>query len=173
MYGAYQHRQGYEVADPAANRLVFERLRANYAHSIGGRAVERIRDMGAGLDGMPGQCADGSAPEPSLPWAKGELMISYYLEGGDEVTLRASGTEPKLKWYLEARRSTPEEAADAAEAEERDAATAVSLSVSTSNTSSSSMRLRVTTVLETFSRSKNSESESNSGATSLGACSTL
>lgn len=44
-------------------------------------------------------CApDGQAV---LPWQPGDLMITYSLEGGAWVTIRASGTEPKLKYYLE------------------------------------------------------------------------
>lgn len=38
-YGAYQHRQGYVVADPVDNAKTFERLRAKYATEIGGKKV--------------------------------------------------------------------------------------------------------------------------------------
>ena len=43
-----------------------------------------------------------------LPWQPGDLMVTYTLASGAWVTLRASGTEPKLKIYLEA--SKPGEA---------------------------------------------------------------
>jgi len=43
-------------------------------------------------------------------------MITFRLAGGAELTLRASGTEPKLKYYLEVRdedRAVAEAAAEA------------------------------------------------------------
>lgn len=50
----------------------------------------------------PPLCAPTAAPFPPadgravLPWTPGNLMITYTLPGG-WVTIRASGTEPKLK----------------------------------------------------------------------------
>lgn len=104
-YGTFANRQGYVVRDPAANADLFAKLRASYAREVGGVRVDRVRDMGMGLDGTPDECDAGAAGEPSLPWTKGDLMITYYLEGDAEVTLRASGTEPKLKWYLDVQTS--------------------------------------------------------------------
>lgn len=51
--------------------------------------------MGVGLD--------TTTPDrkPTLPWAPGDLMITFYLEHGGFCVLRGSGTEPKLKYYLE------------------------------------------------------------------------
>jgi phosphomannomutase len=31
-------------------------------------------------------------------------MITFYFENGCEITIRASGTEPKIKWYSEIRK---------------------------------------------------------------------
>lgn len=45
-----------------------------------------------------GASADGKA---ILPWLPGDLMITYSLDHA-VLTIRASGTEPKLKYYLEA-----------------------------------------------------------------------
>jgi phosphomannomutase len=31
-------------------------------------------------------------------------MITFYFSNGSEITIRASGTEPKIKWYSEIRK---------------------------------------------------------------------
>ncbi|KAI3438192.1 hypothetical protein D9Q98_000629 [Chlorella vulgaris] len=95
-YGAFEYRSGYFVADrPGLSQAVFARLRSAVPSSLGGHAVTAIRDLGTGVDtGQP----DGQAV---LPWQAGDLMITYSLGQDAMITVRASGTEPKLKYYLE------------------------------------------------------------------------
>lgn len=97
QYGVYEYRSGYFLAHPPSrSRAVFESLRAAYPTTIGGQRVLAVRDLGTGVDtGQPGGVA-------ILPWQPGDLMITFTLEGPATLTLRASGTEPKLKYYLEA-----------------------------------------------------------------------
>ena len=61
---------------------IMESLRAGVAE-IGGLAVEKTLDYAPGLDGLP--ASD---------------VLKYLLSGGCSVTVRPSGTEPKLKLYL-------------------------------------------------------------------------
>ena len=51
--------------------------------TFGGKAVEKLLDYSAGLDGLPK--AD---------------VLKFYLDGGTTLVVRPSGTEPKLKLYL-------------------------------------------------------------------------
>ena len=51
--------------------------------TFGGKAVEKVLDYSAGLDGLPK--AD---------------VLKFYLDGGTTLVIRPSGTEPKLKLYL-------------------------------------------------------------------------
>jgi phosphomannomutase len=62
-----------------------------------GLRVKAIMDLGIGLDTAQPDC------QALLPWKSGDMFLSLELENGAWVTLRASGTEPKLKYYLEAR----------------------------------------------------------------------
>jgi phosphomannomutase len=62
---------------------------------VGGVKVTGVRDLGTGYDSTQ---PDGKAV---LPWTPGDLMLTLYFEGGGQLTLRASATEPKLKYYLE------------------------------------------------------------------------
>ena len=110
-YGCFVGRQGYFLADaPAKTAAVFARIRAEgYPETIGGLRVVGVRDLGTGLDtGKPGGRTD-------LHWAPGDLMVTYTLEGGGTLTIRVSGTEPKLKYYLEV--SAADEAAAAEKAD--------------------------------------------------------
>ena len=97
----YGYREGYRsghfLADPPSRSLaVFERLRARPPAAVGGLRVVAVRDLGAGTDtAQPGG-------RTVLPWQPSDLMLTLTLEGGAAVTLRASGTEPKLKYYIEA-----------------------------------------------------------------------
>lgn len=62
---------------------------------VGGIQVTGVRDLGTGVDTtQPDQ-------QPTLPWTAGDLMVTFYLAQGGTLTLRASATEPKLKYYLE------------------------------------------------------------------------
>ena len=60
------------------------RLRATPPQRLGGRAVESADDLLVGSADLPP--TDG---------------LRYRLEGGGRVVVRPSGTEPKLKCYLE------------------------------------------------------------------------
>ena len=51
--------------------------------TFGGKAVEKVLDYSAGLEGLPK--AD---------------VLKFYLDGGSTLVVRPSGTEPKLKLYL-------------------------------------------------------------------------
>jgi len=73
------------VADLSLIGDVMTRLRATPPAEVAGIAVTRADDLATGVDGLPP--TDG---------------LRYHLEDGSRVIVRPSGTEPKLKVYLEA-----------------------------------------------------------------------
>lgn len=82
--------------DPALTNTIFDRIRAAYPKKIGGRwNVAHIRDLTVGYD--------DNQPDnkPILPVSKSTQMITFFFENGCTATLRGSGTEPKLKYYIE------------------------------------------------------------------------
>lgn len=72
------------VTDLAEITTAMARLRDVPPASLGGLAVERAEDLSVGSDALPP--TDG---------------LRYYLADGARVIVRPSGTEPKLKCYLE------------------------------------------------------------------------
>lgn len=72
------------VADLSLIGDVMARLRENPPAEVAGTAVERADDLSVGSDALPP--TDG---------------LRYYLADGSRVIVRPSGTEPKLKVYLE------------------------------------------------------------------------
>ena len=93
-----------------ATSAVFDQVRrigSPYPDRVGGRAVTRWRDLTVGYDSS----TDDHIPD--LPVSKSSQMITCWLEkvdGTDEgvrFTVRASGTEPKIKVYLECHSTHP------------------------------------------------------------------
>jgi phosphomannomutase len=72
------------VSDLALIARAMERLRAEPPTSLGGLAVEQAEDLSQGVDGLPP--TDG---------------LRYRLAERGRVVVRPSGTEPKIKCYLE------------------------------------------------------------------------
>ncbi|WP_395657606.1 phospho-sugar mutase [Nocardioides sp.] len=72
------------VTDLAEIAAAMERLRTTPVAELGGLAVERVDDLALG--------------SPELPPTEG---LRYHLADGARVVVRPSGTEPKLKCYLE------------------------------------------------------------------------
>jgi phosphomannomutase len=72
------------VSDLSLIGTVMGRLRDEPREAVAGIPVERLDDLAAGTDDLP--------PTDGLRW---------YLEDGSRVIVRPSGTEPKLKVYLE------------------------------------------------------------------------
>ncbi|TPX03028.1 phospho-sugar mutase, partial [Schumannella luteola] len=94
-YGAFASGQiSVRVADLARIPELMARLRHDPPRAIGGIRVERIDDFAGGFGQFP----------PSD-------ILRYQLEGGSRVIVRPSGTEPKLKCYLDTRcdEGSPEE----------------------------------------------------------------
>ncbi|QAT87436.1 putative phosphoglucomutase/phosphomannomutase [Corallococcus coralloides] len=65
-------------------RAIMQAFRASPPANIGGTPVSAVRDYEKGEGGLP----------PSN-------VVAFALEGGGRVTLRPSGTEPKIKYYFE------------------------------------------------------------------------
>lgn len=95
-YGRYTTSNSYvKCYDPVVTRRIFAAQRNPYPEAVGPYKILHVRDLTTGYDS---RTADKKA---SLPLNLGGEMVTYYFEGGAEVTLRTSGTEPKIKWYSE------------------------------------------------------------------------
>ena len=99
-YGYFETANTYwKSPDVGTTKRVFERVRAlgkPYPKYLGGRNVLRWRDLT-----RPGFDSETEGNIPELPVSSGQ-MITYWLSGGENdqgirFTVRASGTEPKIK----------------------------------------------------------------------------
>jgi phosphomannomutase len=72
------------VDDPAVITRAMERLRSRPPETLGGLRVEQVEDLAAGSDDLP--ATDG---------------LRYRVAERSRVVVRPSGTEPKIKCYLE------------------------------------------------------------------------
>jgi len=110
-YGYFQTSNSYFICyDPAVVRRIFSRLRnydgkgsqgnPNYPSDLAELTVTAVRDLTIGYDS-----SNPPSFKPSLPLSPGN-MITFRARDettGQEVvlTIRTSGTEPKIKYYLE------------------------------------------------------------------------
>lgn len=140
-----RNRDGYFATAPLSFRLddvsliaaAMSKLRENPPATLAGSPVTEVHDLSQGYDG--------------LPPTDGILLLS---EANSRVIVRPSGTEPKLKCYLEVV-ADPEGLAAAAAADQR-AVAAAGLRVTTASASAAlqpALKERLTTIsteLKTF-----------------------
>lgn len=110
-YGFHLCRNSYlVVTQPESVKRLFADLRAQqYPKHLGKAGIKFVRDLGTGFD--------NSQPDNRavLPLSTSSDMVTFTLETGSIVTLRASGTEPKIKYYIELRTEPGKTEADLSE----------------------------------------------------------
>ncbi|MGX1701239.1 phospho-sugar mutase [Microbacterium sp. NPDC055357] len=93
-FGSFASDQiAVRVDDVSTIARIMGALRTEHPAAIGDVAVERIDDLLAGVDGLP----------------PGDVL-RLWLTDGSRVLVRPSGTEPKLKLYLDVRGDSPDDA---------------------------------------------------------------
>ena len=103
-YGQFQSNNSYVIChDPVVIGQIFVRLRScgstdllmGYLDHCGGVKVNFIRDVTKGKD------INAPVDLSPLPATPGSEMLMFSFDNGCTVTLRTSGTEPKIKYYIE------------------------------------------------------------------------
>jgi phosphomannomutase len=122
-YGVHTCQSSYVISpSPATTREMFTAMKDSHGAfptSIGGCKVIAVRDL---VDGTDTRTADGRA---ALPTSTVSPMITFFFEGDVVLTIRASGTEPKIKYYCEARGTDESENRTRIDAIVKDALTSV------------------------------------------------
>jgi len=103
-YGYWvSHNDYYICNDKKKIKEMFDRIRysssneLNYPSQLAGKKVTFVRDLTVGYD------SSTSDHKPVLAVSASSQMITFRLEGDILLTLRTSGTEPKIKYYSEYR----------------------------------------------------------------------
>ena len=91
-------RPGKTGAEEIAQMMV--NYRANAPKEIAGEKVVRIKDFQESIDR---KLVNGEWKEEKIEMALGAKsnVLQYFTEGGLKVSVRPSGTEPKIKFYFE------------------------------------------------------------------------
>lgn len=103
LYGYFETLNTYwGCSDQALVSTVFADIRQNTSFFPVQRGILRVRDMTKGTD------TGTYSKKPDLPIDPETQMLTFWLSGslsddGIRFTIRASGTEPKVKIYLECR----------------------------------------------------------------------
>ncbi|KAJ4323123.1 hypothetical protein N0V94_002009 [Neodidymelliopsis sp. IMI 364377] len=110
--GYFEDANTYLVSpSPAVTTAVFTAIRAlgnPYPRTIGVRGIVRWRDLTLGYD------SKSEDHTPDLPVDPTAQMITCELDDGAVFTVRGSGTEPKIKLYIECQGKSSEEAKEGA-----------------------------------------------------------
>ncbi|WP_219978426.1 phospho-sugar mutase [Microbacterium sp. HD4P20] len=94
-FGSFASDQvSVRVDDVSQIARIMRELRSRHPESVGGAAVDRVDDLLDGVDDLP----------------PGDVL-RLWLTDGSRVIVRPSGTEPKLKLYLDVRGDSREDAA--------------------------------------------------------------
>ncbi|MFH4975862.1 hypothetical protein AB6A40_002571 [Gnathostoma spinigerum] len=109
-YGFHLIRSSYWFTpDPEITKKIFGKLRKEYPKAIGKYPVKYVRDLNVMYDNeQPGN-------KPVLPESTSSDMITFTLTNGSLATIRASGTEPKIKYYIELKTPPGKEEKDLAD----------------------------------------------------------
>lgn len=109
-YGEFVCNNGYyRCNDPAIVKRIMEQMRngGKYFDRVGTYDVESVRDLGS-----PGYDSTTEDKKPTLPTSASSPMITFRFANGCVAQFRASGTEPKFKYYIELRGKPGEKKAD-------------------------------------------------------------
>ena len=78
-------------------KAMMEQFRANPPKSLAGEKVVLVKDFKLlKQTDASGKVTDLDMPEPSN-------VLQYFTAAGDKISVRPSGTEPKIKFYMEAK----------------------------------------------------------------------
>jgi phosphoglucomutase/phosphoglucomutase/phosphopentomutase len=100
-YGRFVSYNSYVFChDSGLTDRIFERIRTGgkagkYFETVAGSVVTRTVDVTTGYD------SGSSTGKGELPTTPGSHMVMFTFDNGVSVTLRTSGTEPKIKFYTE------------------------------------------------------------------------
>ncbi|KAI4800375.1 hypothetical protein E4T44_11752, partial [Aureobasidium sp. EXF-8845] len=104
-YGYFEDANTYVISPSSdVTNAVFAQIRQTRPTDVGSRKILRWRDLTIGYDSVTPD------NKPTLPVDKSSQMISCELDGNVHFTVRGSGTEPKIKFYIEGSASTSQEA---------------------------------------------------------------
>lgn len=102
MYKAYGYFQDVSInkyfegiSGPGIMNGIMTKLRTEGLKTLGGKKVIKIRDIQEQVEFDPAN----PSVKGSLPWPKSNVL-QFFLEGGTIVSARPSGTEPKIKFYI-------------------------------------------------------------------------
>ncbi|KAK2759859.1 Phosphoglucomutase-3 [Arachnomyces sp. PD_36] len=108
-YGYHETLNTYFVSpDSGITMELFKSIRnraPEKKNELGTFAIQRLRDMTEEYD------SGTTGNKPALPIDPSSQMLTLWLDRGVRFTLRASGTEPKVKIYIESCRDSREDAA--------------------------------------------------------------
>ena len=105
------------VSGPKIMDGIMTKLRTEGLKTLGGKKVLKIRDVQESVEFDP---ANPSAKN-SIPWPKSNVL-QFFLEGGTIVSARPSGTEPKIKFYVNSVTPVASASDDSLAAAKKDAA---------------------------------------------------
>lgn len=111
-YGHFEDANTYLVSpSPAITNRVFDDIRTlgdPHPTHLGNLKIHKWRDLTIGYD------SETKDHRPLLPVSENSQMITCELHGGARFTVRGSGTEPKIKLYIEGKADTAAKAKDVA-----------------------------------------------------------
>ena len=98
-YGEFVCNNGYYFChDPAVVKRIMKDMQngGQYMSKVGPYEIESIRDLGT-----PGYDSTTLDKLPTLPTSTSSPMMTIRFKNGCVAQFRASGTEPKFKYYIE------------------------------------------------------------------------